>query len=251
MGSDLEIFKYEWHGIRAIIRDGVPWFVAKDVCDILDIGNVSMAMGRLSWDGVSTAEVIDSLGREQQTNIINESNPYKLIFQSRKPEAARFTEWVTGTVLPSIRKYGIYASSIPGSYEDALELAAKEMRQRKALQVENQQLALAVSEAQPKVDFYDEVASSRDSISMRDAAQLLCVPGVGQNNMFRVLRENHILMDVPRNQPYQRYIEAGYFRVIEQHFTDENGNTHIRTKTLVTQRGLDYIRRRLSNEQQA
>lgn len=87
------------------------WFVLADVCRVLEIRNHRDARTRLNKDGVGTTDVIDSLGRVQQANIINESNLYKLIFQSRKPQAEKFSDWVTGEVLPTLRKQGTY--SIP------------------------------------------------------------------------------------------------------------------------------------------
>lgn len=79
-----------------------------DVCQVLDIGNPSKAKTRLKEDGVTSSEVIDNLGRTQQATFINESNLYKLVFQSRKPEAEKFSDWVTHDVIPSIRKHGAY-----------------------------------------------------------------------------------------------------------------------------------------------
>ena len=87
-----------------------PYFVLADVCKVLDIGNPSQLKTRLKEDGVTTNEVIDALGRKQQATVINEQNLYKVIFQSRKQEAEQFQDWVTGEVLPSIRKHGIYAT---------------------------------------------------------------------------------------------------------------------------------------------
>lgn len=87
------------------------WFVLADVCRVLEIRNHRDARTRLNKDGVGTTDVIDSMGRIQQANIINESNLYKLIFQSRKPQAEKFSDWVTGEVLPTLRKQGTY--SIP------------------------------------------------------------------------------------------------------------------------------------------
>lgn len=85
------------------------WFVLADVCRVLEIRNHRDARTRLNKDGVGTTDVIDSMGRIQQANIINESNLYKLIFQSRKPQAEKFSDWVTGEVLPTLRKQGTYS----------------------------------------------------------------------------------------------------------------------------------------------
>lgn len=107
--SELKIFESEEFGqVRTVTINNAPYFCMADICKSLDLNNVSQAKERLNQDGVCTNEVIDSLGRKQQANFINESNMYKLIFQSRKESAERFTDWVTSEVLPSIRQTGTY-----------------------------------------------------------------------------------------------------------------------------------------------
>lgn len=107
--NDLKIFENKEFGeIRTAVVDDKPMFCLADVCKALEIGNVSQMKTRLKEDGVITNEVIDSLGRKQTAIFVNESNLYKVIFQSRKEAAERFTDWVTGEVLPSIRKTGGY-----------------------------------------------------------------------------------------------------------------------------------------------
>lgn len=107
--NDLIIFtSAEFGQVRTVTVEGQPYFCLADINKSLGINNNSQAKARLKHDGVITNEVIDSLGRIQQANFINESNMYKLIFQSRKESAERFTEWVTSEVLPSIRKTGTY-----------------------------------------------------------------------------------------------------------------------------------------------
>ena len=107
--NELQIFKNSNFGeMRTTKVNEQPYICLVDICKILEIKNVSDCKSRLSRDGVVTTEVIDSLGREQKAIFINESNLYKVIFQSRKPEAEKFTEWVTSEVLPSIRKHGGY-----------------------------------------------------------------------------------------------------------------------------------------------
>lgn len=107
--NKLKVFENNTFGrLRTIEIDGDPWFCMTDICKSLDINNISQAKTRLKVDGVITSEVIDSMGRKQNANFVNESNMYKLIFQSRKEEAENFTDWVTSEVLPSIRKTGSY-----------------------------------------------------------------------------------------------------------------------------------------------
>lgn len=107
-----ELMKYEFQGnaVRVVVRDGEPWWVAKDVCDVLGLGNPSMAVTRLDGDEVNSTEVIDSVGRVQTANTVNEAGLYSLILGSRKPEAKVLKRWVTHDVLPDIRKHGMYAT---------------------------------------------------------------------------------------------------------------------------------------------
>jgi len=98
-------FKFDESLVRAIVKEGEPWFVAKDVCDILDIGDPSKTVDRLDEDEIGTTSIRTTSGpREMLT--VNESGVYSLVFTSRKPEAKRFRKWVTRTVLPEIRKTG-------------------------------------------------------------------------------------------------------------------------------------------------
>lgn len=101
--------------VRVQMIKGEPWFVAKDVCDLLGLNNVSQAITSLDYDEKNDIITNDVTGRNQEVRAVNESGLYSLIFQSRKPEAQAFRKWVTSEVLPAIRKYGRYA--VPGSRE--------------------------------------------------------------------------------------------------------------------------------------
>jgi len=106
------LFQYLSKEVRVIQDEkGEPWWVAKDVCDILGIDNVSMALSRLDEDEVNLTDITDSLRRIQKTSIINEPGLYSLILSSKKPEAKPFKRWITHKVLPSIRKTGSYQIS--------------------------------------------------------------------------------------------------------------------------------------------
>ena len=109
-----------------------------------------------------------------------------------------------------------------------------------AKQLESYQKEIAL--LKPKAEFFDQVADSKTAIEIGEAAKVLNM-GIGRNKLFQFLREQGILMN--NNQPYQQYIDRGYFRVIEQKYTKPDGTTHINIKTLVYQRGLDYIRKLL------
>ena len=112
MENNIQIFNNPSFGeVRVAEVNGEPMFCLADVCKALDIKNVSDCKSRLKQDGVVTTDTIDSMGRTQQAIFVNESNLYKCIFQSRRPDAEKFQDWVFEDVLPSIRKHGAYLSN--------------------------------------------------------------------------------------------------------------------------------------------
>ena len=124
--------------------------------------------------------------------------------------------------------------SLPQNYEEALEHLLIQVRENKKLIAENKVL-------QPKADFYDAVAQSEDTIDVGQVAKVLAIKGYGRNNMFKFLREQNVLMH--NNQPYQKFIDNGYFKQIETQWYDRKAEmTHIGLKTVVYQKGLDLIR---------
>lgn len=128
------VFNFNQSQVRTVIRDGEPWFVAKDVCDILELTNPTMALEFLDADergSLRITEGTSSLGGNPNVNIISESGLYALIFKSRKPEAKAFRKWVTSEVLPTIRKTGQYVS--PRSELLNKEVAAREFAALKAV----------------------------------------------------------------------------------------------------------------------
>lgn len=111
------------------------------------------------------------------------------------------------------------------------------------LELENKEQKQKLAEQQPKVEFFDEVAGSNDTIDMKEVAKILNVKNIGRNKLFEILRQNHILDK--NNQPYQHYVDAGYFKVIEKKYNLPDGSVKICLKTVVFQKGLDYIRKQV------
>lgn len=112
MSAEIIPFDFEEQAVRVVIRDGEPWFVAVDVCRVLELENARQVVARLDDDERDGVHTVDAIGRQQLTNVINESGLYALIFTSRKEQAKRFRKWVTAEVLPTIRKTGRY--ELPG-----------------------------------------------------------------------------------------------------------------------------------------
>lgn len=234
--NELQIFNNEEFGsVRTITKDNEPMFCLADVCKALELEQVSRVKSRLKEDGVTNSKVIDRLGREQEATFINESNLYKVIFQSRKPSAERFTDWVADEVIPSIRKNGGYIANQEQMTPEQIVANALIVAQNIISQKDRQ-----IEEMKPKADFFDAVADSKTAISMNEVAKVLNIKGYGRNKLFEFLRDNSVLDRW--NVPYQKYVDNGWFRVIEQHY-QKNGEPIVTTKTLVYQKGVDGIRK--------
>jgi prophage antirepressor-like protein len=116
-------FPFDSHTVRAVLRDGEPWFVAADVCAALDLPNTTRALDRLDEDEQALISIQGISRGNDLVNLINESGLYSLILGSRKPEAKRFKKWVTSVVLPAIRKTGQYATPDRNTRRHAMEVA--------------------------------------------------------------------------------------------------------------------------------
>lgn len=139
MNNHLQIFKSEIFGqMRTTKINDIPYICLADVCQILDIKNARQCKTRLNQDGVIITDGVDSLGRKNKMTFINESNLYKVIFQSRKPEAEQFTEWVTSEVLPSIRQTGGYITGQSNINNDELLSKTLYLMYNNMLELSNQ-----------------------------------------------------------------------------------------------------------------
>ena len=221
--NELQIFNNEEFGqVRILEINNEPYFVGRDVAEILGYSKPQNAIStHVDEDDALKQGIKDNLGRTQETIVINESGLYSLILSSKLPSAKRFKKWVTSEVLPTIRKTGGY--HLPQTYAEALRELADTYEK-------NQQLALENEQMKPKADFFDAVADSKTAISMNEVSKVLAIKGYGRNNLFEFLRDRGVLDRY--NVPYQRYVDAGYFRVIEQSYM-QNGERQITTKTLV------------------
>ena len=166
MEAGLKIFeKPEFGSVRVVEKDGDPWFVAKDVCDCLDIGNSRQALTYLDEDekGVTTN---DTLGGVQEMSIVSESGLYSLILRSRKSESKTFKRWIVREVIPTIRKTGSY-SMAPRSYAEALRALAAEVEVREAVEA---QKALAENQRDEAIRTKAEIGNRREATAMATAS---------------------------------------------------------------------------------
>jgi len=232
--NDLQIFNNEEFGsVRTLQIDNEPWFVAKDITDRLGYQNGRDAVSKhVDEEDKNSVVIHDGTHGNPNITVINESGLYALTLSSKLPTAKKFKRWVTSEVIPSIRKTGGY--KLPQTMSEALRLYADELEKNQALIAENEKM-------KPKAEFFDAVTDSKTAIPIGDVAKVLDM-GIGRNKLFEFLREEKILMS--DNRPYQKYIDQEYFRVVEQKY-EKNGDTYINLKTLVFQKGVDFIRKRL------
>ncbi len=256
---NLEIFQKDGVQIRGGLIDGEPYFVAKDVSDALGYKDAESMTRRLDGDEklilkellkTYKGEDLRQMGLRYDAILINEAGLYAAILWSQKPEAKKFKRWVTHEVLPAIRRHGGYLT--PEKVEEALlnpdtiiSLATRlkeEMQARKRLEAE-------VASQRPKALFADSVAQSEGSILVGQFAKLISTKEfkIGQNRLFRWLRENGYLhaSGARRNQPYQRYIERGWFEIVERTVNNPDGSVRITLTTKITGKGQVALEERI------
>jgi prophage antirepressor-like protein len=179
--SNIQIFNYQSNEVRTVEMGGEPWFVLKDVCNILGISKYRDTAARLDADERGSVEV-DTLGGTQQVIAVNESGLYHVILRSDKPEAAPFRKWVTSEVLPSIRKNGGYIAgqeqlSPQELMAKALMVAQKTLADREAriseLTAQNSQLTVEKQIMQPKAEYFDELVDRNLLTNFRETAKEL------------------------------------------------------------------------------
>lgn len=180
--SNIQIFNYQSNEVRTVEMGGEPWFVLKDVCTVLGLTTPARVAERLDGDEVSQTHLTDSMGRKQETTVINESGLYNVILRSDKPEAKPFRKWVTSEVLPSIRKNGGYIAGQEQLTPDelmakALLVANKTLADREAriseLTAQNSQLTVEKQIMQPKAEYFDELVDRNLLTNFRETAKEL------------------------------------------------------------------------------
>lgn len=239
--NQLKVFENEEFGkVRTVEINGEAWLVGKDVAEILGYSEPrSVVSKKVEPEDRGVAKMETPSGIQEMT-IINESGFYSLVLGSKLSSAKRFKRWVTSEVIPSIRKNGGYIANQENLSPEQIVANALIVAQNIIADRDRQ-----IAEMKPKADFFDSVADSKTAISMNEVAKVLDIRGYGRNNLFEFLRKKSILDKF--NVPYQRYVDYGWFRVIEQKYM-KNGEPQITTKTLVYQKGVDAIRKIVMKE---
>lgn len=235
----------QFGSIRVVMKDEQPWFVAKDVCECLDVRNNRDALARLDEDEKGVV-LTDTLGGAQELATVNEPGLYSLVLSSRKPEAKAFKRWVTHEILPSIRKHGAYMTEdlLAKTLEDPnymigiLQKLADERDERKRLQFEAEL-------NRPKIVFADAVAASDSSILVGELAKLLKQNGIdmGQRRLFAWMRDNGYLMKsgASKNMPTQKSMNLGLMEIKERTIVNPDGSVRLTRTPKITGKGQQHF----------
>lgn len=243
--KEIQIFKNnEFGNVRVVTKDNEPWFVGKDVADILGYERPTKAVqDHVEDEDRDEVPIQDSIRRMQKTPIINESGLYSLVLSSKLPNARKFKRWVTSEVLPSIRRNGMYAVDELLDNPDLLIATATKLKEEreKRIVAENQ-----IEEQKPKVLFADAVSSSHTSVLVGDLAKIIKQNGVdiGANRLFQWLRREGYLIKrkgTDYNMPTQYSMDLALFEVKETSITHSDGHISISKTPKVTGKGQVYF----------
>lgn len=247
--NNLQIFNSPNFGqIRTIQQNDAPWFVGKDVAEILGYSNTKDAIAKHVDDEDKLGAQIATSGQNRNMTIINESGLYSLILSSKMPKAKEFKHWVTSEVLPAIRKTGGYIAGSENMTDaeimaKAVLVAQSTIRQRDQ---RIKELESDVAAVKPKVLFADAVSASDSTILIGDLAKILKQNGhpIGQKRLFIWMRENGYLIKrqgADYNSPTQRAMELGLFKIKETAITHADGHVSVSKTTKVTGKGQEYF----------
>lgn len=241
---ELQIFKNEQFGeVRTADIKGEVYFNLKDCCKILDIKNPRDSLNRLNPKGVVTTDTLTN-GGIQQANFINESNFYKLVFQSRKPEAEKFADWVTSEVLPSIRKNGAYVTDQKAveiaTNPDALGAFLQNLAdQVKRLEAKNATMEVELKETKPKAEYYDLMLANKGLIKTSEIAKNYGHSAQAFNKLLNKLKV--IYKQGNTWLPYAKYQTHNYVQLEPFAYTNSKGMPDVKMRTKWTMKGHIFL----------
>ncbi|MCG1192869.1 phage antirepressor [Staphylococcus epidermidis] len=254
--NELQTFNFEELPLRTMNIDGEPYFVGKDVAEVLGYKRTADAIREHVESEDKGVGKIQTPGGMQNVTIINESGLYSLIFSSKLESAKRFKRWVTSEVLPSIRKHGVYATD--NVIENTLnnpDYIINILTEYKKEKEHNLTLEKQIKDNKPKVLFADSVAGSDNSILVGELAKLLKQNGidVGQNRLFKWLRNNGYLIKKSGesyNLPTQKSMDLEILDIKKRVINNPDGSSKITRTPKVTGKGQQYFINKFLTEPQ-
>lgn len=255
MNNEIQQFDFKGASLRTLTDEaGEPWFVAKDVCDVLELSNVGQALARLDADEKSSITLNDGIPGNPNRAIVSESGLYALVLASRKPEAHEFKRWVTHDVLPQIRRTGGYIPTSDAD-DDMTILAKAVMIGQRTMEAQKRKIAAQqtrIDELQPKASMWDNFVDIPDVLSVGNSAKLLSNLGrpIGRKTLFSWLEHNGwVFRENGHWSARQNRIDAGHLVMVppKTHGTHRDGTTFSFAPTVkITRKGLGLIARRMS-----
>jgi anti-repressor protein len=221
VSAAVELFRYESVTVRVVVIDGEPWFVLADLCRVLDIERFRTERLEDGW--IRNHPIADSMGRTQNAAIVNEQGMYEVVIRSDKPGAVTFRRWVTGTVLPEIRKTGGYNAAPQLTGPELVALALVEANRMLTEKDER------IAELEPKAEVADRLLEAEGDLSVADAAQSLTRAGIktGQGRLFAALEMRGWIYRAKgdgRWRVMQSAIDGGWMSVLPQsHYHPKTG----------------------------
>lgn len=243
--NNLQIFNYKGNEVRTVEKDGEPWWVLKDVCNVLGLSDTNKVAERLDSDELTRIKFVSG-GQSREMLCVNESGLYNVILRSDKPEAKPFRKWVTSEVLPSIRKHGAYMT--PEKIEAAIlnpdtmiqlcNALKAEQNKNKVLQETNSALVVENAIAKPKADYFDELVERNLLTNFRETAKQLGIPP--KKFIEALINHKYIYRDKRgRLMPYAQYIDNSLFEIKESY---NEKTAWSGTQTLITPKGRETFR---------
>lgn len=247
-GNSLQPFDFKGNQVRILTdKKGEPWFVAKDVCNVLGYQNASKAItDHVDAGDKLNNESLSSLGQRGGW-VINESGLYCLILSSKLERAREFRKWVTSEVLPSIRRHGVYATDVTIDHIlNDPDFGIRLLTDLKDERARRREAERAIEAQKPKVLFADSVAASHSTILVGELAKILKGNGVdtGQNRLFQWMRDNGYLISrkgTDFNMPTQKAMELGLFFIKETNVQHSDGHITVNKTPKVTGKGQAYF----------
>lgn len=244
----LKIFENSEFGkIQVIERNGEPWFIGKEVAEILGYSNHRKALIDHVDDEDKGVTKRDTLGGKQNIVIINESGLYSLVLSSKLKKAKEFKRWVTSEVIPAVRKHGGYLTNekieeVLNDPDTIIKLATT-LKEERAKRNEAER---RLEEAKPKVIFADAVSASDNTVLIGELAKIIKQNGkeMGQKRLFDWLRDNGYLIKqkcADYNMPTQKAMEMGLFRIKKTAITHSDGHVTVSRTVKVTGKGQQYF----------
>ena len=246
--QELEIFKNEEFGeIRTVVIENEPWFVGKDIAEVLGYSNTKDAIAtHVDNEDRTVIQRSENTTLEipnRGLTVINESGLYSLILSSKLPTAKKFKHWVTSEVLPTIRKHGAYMTDEKafdvlhnaGGLADLLQQAAEQLKQKD----------IQIARMQPKALFAEAVETSKNSILIGELSKIIKANGydIGQRRLFSWMRDNGYLMKSGEayNQPTQKSMDLGLMEIKKSTINNPDGSIRTTTTTKITGKGQVYF----------